>query len=194
MFHCDVLAGRRADGQFSLRCIGVGLSGITACLAGAREVVISDYPAKELLDNISRNVQNAIAPGHQSQCRVQGYMWGDCSSEFAVNHKHSFSRIIAADCYWMPGEHENLVRSMLFLLSTSSDARVLAIAGFHTGRAKLAGFFEEAELQGLEVEQIHEEDVAGNRREWAKERDGGFEDHTERKRWLVLAILKRRAA
>lgn len=109
-----------------------------------------------------------------------------------MRNKHAFSRIIAADCYWMPGEHENLVRSMLFLLDLSPDARILAIAGFHTGRAKLAGFFDEAESQGLEVEQIHEEDVAGNRREWLKERDGGLENHTERKRWLVLAILKRR--
>lgn len=172
--------------------IGVGLSGITACLAGAREVVISDYPATELLENISRNVRSAIAPAYQPQCQVQGYMWGDCSSEFALRNKHAFSRIIAADCYWMPGEHENLVRSMLFLLDLSPDARILAIAGFHTGRAKLAGFFDEAESQGLEVEQIHEEDVAGNRREWLKERDGGLENHTERKRWLVLAILKRR--
>lgn len=119
-------------------------------------------------------------------------MWGDCASDFAIKNKHSFSRIIAADCYWMPGEHGNLVRSMLHLLDMTADARVLAIAGFHTGRAKLAGFFDEAKSQGLEVEQIHEEDVAGNKREWAKERDGGLENHTERKRWLVLAILKRR--
>lgn len=170
------------------------MSGITACLAGAREVVISDYPAREVLENISENVKKAIAPEYQSQCRVQGYIWGDCSSDFAVKNKHSFSRIIAADCYWMPGEHENLVRSMLYLLGTSPEARVLVIAGFHTGRAKLALFFDEAEAQGLDVEHIHEEDVVGNRRDWVKERDGGLENHTERKRWLVLAILKRRPA
>lgn len=169
------------------------MSGITACLAGAQETWITDYPAKELLDNISRNAQKAIAQEHQPKCQVHGYTWGDCSSDFAVTNKNSFTRILAADCFWMPWEHENLVRSMLYLLDTSADARVLAIAGFHTGRAKLAGFFDEAEAQGLEVEQIHEEDVAGNRREWAKERDGGLENHTERKRWLVLAILKRRA-
>lgn len=170
------------------------MGGIAACLAGAQEVVISDYPAKELLDTISVNIKKAIAQDHQSQCQVQGYTWGDCTSDFAVKNQHKFSRILAADCFWMPWEHENLVRSMLHLLDPSPDARVLAIAGFHTGRVKLAGFFDQAEAQGLDVEHIHEEDVAGNRREWDKERDGGLENHTERKRWLVLAILKRRAA
>ena len=70
--------------------------------------------------------------------------------------------------------------------------RVLAIAGFHTGRTKLASFFQIAEEEGLEVEEIYEEDAEGVRREWAKERDGGRENVTERKRWLVIAVLKRR--
>lgn len=92
----------------------------------------------------------------------------------------------------MPHEHENLVRSMLHLLGTASDARVYAIAGFHTGRTKLAGFFDEAVAQGLDIEEIYEEDHIGNRRDWMKERDGGTEHVTERKKWLVVAILKRR--
>lgn len=92
----------------------------------------------------------------------------------------------------MPHEHENLVKSMLHLLSMDLDARIFSIAGFHTGRAKLALFFQEAVAQGLEIESIYEEDAEGNRREWVEERDGGTENVTERKRWLVIAILKRR--
>ena len=88
--------------------------------------------------------------------------------------------------------HENLVRSMLHLLSTASDASVYAIAGFHTGRAKLAAFFDEAVAQGRHVDEIYEEDHVGNQREWVKERVGGTENVTERKKWLVVAILKRR--
>jgi len=81
---------------------------------------------------------------------------------------------------------------MLHFLSEESDARVYAIGGFHTGRAKLAPFFDVAEQEGLEVEFIQEEDVEGNVRPWMKERDGGSEDVTRRKRWLVTARLKRR--
>jgi len=93
----------------------------------------------------------------------------------------------------MPWQHQNLARSMLHFLSTDDpDARVYAVGGFHTGRAKLAPFFDVAEQEGLEVEFIQEEDVTGNVRPWAKERDGGREDVTGRKRWLVTARLKRK--
>lgn len=81
---------------------------------------------------------------------------------------------------------------MLYMLSTDSDARIFSIAGFHTGRAKLVLFFQEAVAKGLEIESIYEEDAQGNRREWMEERDGGTENVTERKKWLVIAILKRR--
>lgn len=67
------------------------------------------------------------------------------------------------------------------------------MAGFHTGRARLAAFFDVAVEQGLEVVEIYEEDAEGVTREWLKERDSGAEDHTERKKWLVIAQLKRRS-
>jgi len=91
----------------------------------------------------------------------------------------------------MPGVHQELAQSMLNFLSDDASARVYAIGGFHTGRAKLAAFFDIAVEEGLEVEEIFEEDAVGTRRPWAKVRDGGREHTTERKKWLVIAILKR---
>ncbi|PPJ53912.1 hypothetical protein CBER1_04633 [Cercospora berteroae] len=146
------------------KTVGVGLGGIVACLAGASDTVISDYPADVLLENIRRNVKHALPDSFSGQCDVQGYAWGDVESDFAKQNVHSFDRIIAADCYWMPHQHENLVKSMLHMLRIDPAARVLAIAGFHTGRAKLAGFFEEAVEQGLDVEDIYEEDAKGVKR------------------------------
>jgi hypothetical protein len=93
----------------------------------------------------------------------------------------------------MPWEHENLAKSMLHFLADTPDARILCIAGFHTGRAKVAPFFEETvPQQGLSVEDIFEMKADGTRRAWAKERDGGREDIGERKKWLVVARLKRK--
>lgn len=83
--------------------------------------------------------------------------------------------------------------SMLHFLDAEPSSRVLMIAGFHTGRAKLSNFFDVAVEYGLEVEDIYEEDAEGETRPWAKERDGGTEHHRERKRWQVIAQLKRRA-
>lgn len=81
---------------------------------------------------------------------------------------------------------------MLHFLADEPQARIYCIAGFHTGRAKVAPFFAETvPQQGLEVEEIFEMDANGKRRPWATERDGGTENIGERKKWLVLARIRR---
>lgn len=170
---------------------GVGLTGIIASLAGASEVVISDYPTDVILKNIKRNVdENAKLFDHRPPL-VQGHEWGEFEDDFSISKKHHFSHILAADCFWMPQVHRELVESMLQFLSLDATAQVLAIGGFHTGRAKLAAFFFTASRMGLVAEQIYEENARGERRPWLVERDGGREDPTQRKKWLVVARLSR---
>ncbi|KAF2502589.1 hypothetical protein BU16DRAFT_587888 [Lophium mytilinum] len=172
---------------------GVGLGGIISALAGAEEVVVSDYPAPELLANITKNVESNVPCNLRSHLSVRGHEWGDLDSPFSTEKAGCFTRILAADCLWMPWEHQSLARSMLHFLSPSPDARVFVIAGFHTGRAKLAPFFEEVVgEEGLEIEEIYEMDANGVRREWRPERDGGLENMGERKKWLVVCRLRRR--
>jgi hypothetical protein len=56
----------------------------------------------------------------------------------------------------------------------------------------MAPFFAETvPNSGLEIEEIFEMDASGNRRTWAEHRDGGREDIGERKKWLVIARLRR---
>lgn len=174
---------------------GVGLGGIMSTLVGAKEAVITDYPAPPILDAIKTNVSNNIPEHLRPNVTVQGHLWGDFSSDFAVAHAHRYTRILAADCLWMLGEHENLVRSMLHFLAETPNARIFCIAGFHTGRAKVAPFFEEVIPQnGLVVEEIYEVNIEGVRRPWARERDDGTENIGERKKWLVVARIRRHAA
>jgi len=123
---------------------------------------------------------------------VQGHEWGILDDSFATSKQNHFTRILAADCFWMPGVHQELAQSMLHFLSKDPTSKVFAIGGFHTGRAKLAAFFDIAVEEGLEVEDIFEEDADGVRRPWEKVRDGGRENPTERKRWLVVAVLRRK--
>ena len=153
---------------------------------------MTDYPASAVLANIRRNSQGAVPPALAHRYSVEGHEWGELTTPFARSHTHSCTRIIAADCYWMSGQHEGLVQSMLHFLTVGTDGRVFVVSGFHTGRAKLANFFVVAGVEGLEIEEIYEEDVGGSRRTWEPERDGGREDVMERKRWLVIAQLKRR--
>lgn len=90
----------------------------------------------------------------------------------------------------MPGEHENLLRSIEWFLA--EDGRCWVIGGLHTGRRHVARFFRERRLRsfGLEVEKLWERDYDGAEREWSSDR--GVEDPGERKRWLVCGILRRK--
>lgn len=176
---------------------GTGLAGLVAGLSGAKRVVISDYPAPEVLDNIRANVEWNVLPLlpklpaiSRENFEVQGHEWGVLSDEFSMSNRGSFSRILVADCLWMPWQHENLLRSIAWFLKEGSG-RAWVVAGFHTGREKMRGFFEEERVRGcgLVVERIWEREAAGGEREWVMDR--GKEDVTERKRWLVCGVLRK---
>jgi len=164
---------------------------MVAQLAGAKEVVITDYPSSDLLDNIQRNLDINTTLFPASRPLIQGHEWGVLDDEFSITNKNHFTRVIAADCFWMPNFHVELVSSMLHFLTLDTSARVLAIGGFHTGRDKLAKFFEVAQGLGLVPEEIYEEDAEGVRREWYTGQDFPPEDRTERKKWLTLAVMQR---
>lgn len=109
----------------------------------------------------------------------------------------------------MRSQHENLVRTMLWFLAdnnteVSSQAngissiktkpRVWIVAGFHTGRAIVASFFDTAVRMGLVIESIYERDLNSMspdgrevRRDWVRVREG---ETSENRRWCVVAILK----
>lgn len=166
---------------------------LCSMLTSFSKVAITDYPAPPILEAIKTNVTKNLPQPLRARVAVQGHLWGDISSDFAAANAHRYTRVLAADCLWMLGEHENLAKSMHYFLANSPDARVLCIAGFHTGRAKLVPFFEEVvPQQGLEVEELFEMDANGARRPWAKQRDGGREDIGERKKWLVVSKIRRR--
>jgi len=173
---------------------GTGLVGIVAVLKGAKEVIISDYPAPEVLgnirDNVERNVLSRTDKSGLGEVRVEGHEWGVLDDSFSKENKESFEKVLVADCLWMPWQHLNLLKSIRWFLSVRGKAWV--VAGFHTGRAKMKGFYEESVLReaDLEIEMIWERNAEGTEREWVFDR--GIEDVTERKRWLVIGILRRR--
>lgn len=173
--------------------------------------MLSDYPAPEVLANIQANVARNLEPRRKGQreqeqqqqqqvvvgeVRVQGHEWGvldndddDGRRAFSVENRGAFGKVLVADCLWMPWQHGNLLRSIGWFLA--AGGRALVVAGFHTRRDRLRGFFEEAALReaGLEIERIWERNADSTEREWVMDR--GIEDVTVMKRWLVVAILRR---
>ncbi|KAI0377438.1 hypothetical protein F5Y04DRAFT_177955 [Hypomontagnella monticulosa] len=177
---------------------GTALPSIMASLLGAKNVVATDYPSQTVLDTLRRNV----AANAKVECSpsttlaplaTEGHAWGELDTPFAARHRGRFDRVFVCDCLWMPWQHANLHQSIAwFLKEDDPNARAWVIAGFHTGRAKMRGFFEDDALAaaGLEVESIWERDCDGVEREWVWDR--GQEDVSERKRWLVVGVLQRR--
>ncbi|KAM0327713.1 hypothetical protein ACHAQA_006008 [Verticillium albo-atrum] len=176
---------------------GTALPSLVAALLGARRVAVTDYPAPAVLDALRRNVAaGAILAGSPTgtvapSVTAEGHAWGDLSSPLAVAAPRAFDRLLVADCLWMPWQHDALLASIAHFLADTGEARVWVVAGFHTGRDKMRRFFEEPFLAaaGLEVERIWERDAAGVERAWAEER--ADDEFSGRKRWLVVAILRR---
>jgi hypothetical protein len=115
----------------------------------------------------------------------------------------------------MPGQqHVNLIKTLLWFLSErktagdgkggeddkgDSGGRAWVVASFHSGRAVVASFFDMAATMGLDTEEIWEGD--GNAeggdgeavvaaREWKPVREDEGPD--ERRRWYVVAVMKRK--
>lgn len=163
-------------------------------------MLVTDYPAPAVIanlkDNVARNARAELSPaggrGLAGVVEADGHSWGDFSTPLAAENHHAFDRVFVCDCLWMPWQHENLQRSVEWFLRDDGSARAWVVAGFHTGREKMRGFFEEEALGkvGLEVERIWERDCDGVEREWSWDR--GFEDPVGRKRWLTCAVLKRK--
>lgn len=175
---------------------GTALPSIMAGLLGANKVVVTDYPSPTLLSvlntNINRNLIPSISPTGTipTSIAAQGHSWGEFKD--MAPHKQAYDRVFVCDCLWMPWQHANLRSTINHLLKANLEARVWVIAGFHTGRAKMSAFFEAETLRreaGCEIEAIWERDCEGVERiydsEWEEE------NPTVRKRWLVVAVLKR---
>lgn len=107
----------------------------------------------------------------------------------------------------MSSQHVPLLKTLVYYLSNNHNSYALIIAGFHTGRATVARFFDlvtgtlhgtesgetEADLDQirgkLRVAETFEVDVDLSRREWCTERAGETKDCL--RRWSVVAVLAR---
>lgn len=135
-----------------------------------------------------KNVDENIKERDACKPKIQGHIWGMLDNEFSRLYAGHFGRILVADCLWMPEEHQSLARSIRHFLSVSVHACAYVIAGFHSGRDRMASFFEAVEEEQLKVDNICEIDVYGKLRLWEKDR--GDENVLERKRWLAVALIR----
>lgn len=200
--------------------IGAALPSLICALANAYSVTITDHPSSPALKgaiqfNMAHNIHNdtnastntntnnsttntdtdtdtTIKP---TQLSIHPHEWGNISDPFAMANKGKFTRIIAADCYWMMTQHENLCTSLDWFLAPGG--KVWVVSSFHTGRAVVGHFFDTAIEFGFVIERIWERDLVKRdcgrerRRSWRDDGYGDEEGGLERRRWCVVAVLKR---
>jgi nicotinamide N-methyltransferase len=186
-------AARRSLGR-PLRVLELGAgAGLPSVLLAKTydwaRVTVSDFPDAELVRTLEENVR---ANGVEERCRAVGYAWGadvsilwpQTSSPEQEGVDEGFDIVLAADTVWNPDLHGIFVETLSRTLRKTKEARVVLVAGLHTGRWTLRAFLERTKMEGLEVRKLEERSVQGDlRREWAVERE--LEDEAERRNWVV---------
>ncbi|KAM5530622.1 hypothetical protein V8D89_004424 [Ganoderma adspersum] len=140
---------------------GSGLPSIVAAKNGAKKVVITDYPDRPLVDNISLNVKQNIEGVARKRVVVQGYVWGHPVAPL-LEHlpddqpERGFDLMILSDLIFNHSQHDAMLKTCDLALAKSKRACVLVFYSHH--RPHLAHrdmeFFSKAREQGWMCEEI----------------------------------------
>ncbi|KAG6810555.1 hypothetical protein H0H92_011340 [Tricholoma furcatifolium] len=150
---------------------GGALPSIFAAKAGARKVVITDYPDDDLIKNIEYNVEANIPVVDRNRVAIQGYIWGRAVDSLlepisrAGSPGAGFDLIILSDLIFNHSQHDALLTTCEQALAPSSlstnvdssyTPSVLVFYSHH--RPHLAhrdmDFFEKARGRGWVCEEI----------------------------------------
>jgi nicotinamide N-methyltransferase len=98
---------------------GGALPSLVCSLLAAKQIVITDYPTDDLLNNIKHNVKVNLSQDKIDKIKVEGLYWGTALTE-------KYDVIILSDLISNHFEHENLVYSAY----TISKPETLLYVGF----------------------------------------------------------------
>ncbi|KAF2451798.1 hypothetical protein P171DRAFT_11932 [Karstenula rhodostoma CBS 690.94] len=104
---------------------GAGLPSIVCALSGANEVVVTDYPDAELVENLRYNIEHCDMSSDQTNFTAEGYLWGAPTAELTKNisDDRGFDVLILADLLFNHSEHAKLVKTVQLMLKKSPDSR-----------------------------------------------------------------------
>jgi len=103
-------------------------------------------------------------PSQTMPIKAAGYTWGTSpddifdlvpsslpSTTLSSLKQRLFDTILLADTLWDPLSHTALAKSLSQTLARDPAARVIVVAGLHTGRERISDFVKRAARVGLEV-------------------------------------------
>jgi EEF1A N-terminal glycine/lysine methyltransferase len=140
---------------------GAGLPSLVCAISSARQVVVTDYPDQDLIENLRYNIRHCAAS--LDNIVVEGYLWGNPPCTL-TNHlasstaERGFDLLILADLLFNHSEHTRLVVSIQKTLKQTADAKALVF--FTPHRPWLfdndMAFFDVAREMGFAVEPVLE--------------------------------------
>ena len=127
-------------------------------------MVVTDYPDKELIDNLNENIRTCSEAGATNVVVAEGFLWGASSAPLLAHlpdasSKEGFDILLLADLLFNHSCHGALVDTICSTLKKTEEARALVF--FTPYRPWLLerdmAFFEECRGRGLVVEKVLEE-------------------------------------
>ncbi|ODV79930.1 uncharacterized protein CANTADRAFT_25722 [Suhomyces tanzawaensis NRRL Y-17324] len=108
------------------------LPSLIASLNGAKEVVSTDYPDPELIQNIEWNFDNLAKEAEVSPYSVKGYIWGNDVGDLissTEDEDNKFDLIILSDVVFNHTEHDKLLKTCRDTLK--KDGKCLVVFSPH---------------------------------------------------------------
>eukprot|EP01087_Luapelamoeba_hula_P008727 TRINITY_DN2204_c0_g1_i1.p1 TRINITY_DN2204_c0_g1~~TRINITY_DN2204_c0_g1_i1.p1 ORF type:complete len:304 (+),score=49.18 TRINITY_DN2204_c0_g1_i1:184-1095(+) len=118
---------------------GGALPSLIALKKGAKRVIITDYPDKDLIDNIQRNVDANTTPEQRAKSHVMGHLWGSAPGPVldalragdGVAPDARFDIVIMADVIFNHPRHHELMRSAQSTISVTDPGASVFVSFTH---------------------------------------------------------------
>lgn len=107
---------------------GAGLPSIISVLGGAEKVIVTDYPDRDLIENLDYNIKHALESSKHARITARGYLWGnevDSLIELLPDGRKGFDLLILADILFNHSEHEKLISTISKALNQDTETRAL---------------------------------------------------------------------
>lgn len=131
-----------------------GLPSICAIESGARFVCSTDFPAKNVLATLQKNIHVNVRESQWSQLQVVDHKWGeDVQPLLNCNEAHGgkFDIAIAAECLWKHDCHDIFLQSLSRTLKSSGLAFITFSHHIPGLEGEDISFFEKAKLYGFVI-------------------------------------------
>lgn len=142
---------------------GSGLPSLVCAINGAKQVVVTDYPDADLVENLRYNVSHCTLLPNTLNIDVEGHLWGASTEKLTAHlpkdrNPSGFDILILADLLFNHSEHSKLVKTVQETLNRTSSSRALVF--FTPYRPWLLekdlAFFDVARENGFTVAKIFE--------------------------------------